>query len=152
MAFFEWKDSMTVGNPMIDRDHKMLIQYVNEMHAAMMGGKGKDVVGPIVGKLVAYTKDHFAREEVVWKSGHYAELERHRKEHADLVKTVVDFKTKYDTGRAGTIGRRDEFSARLVEEPHPEIRQGGLRGDYRGGSQSQSSSRRTRHALAESLR
>lgn len=89
---------MTVGNPMIDRDHKTLIQYVNEMHAAMMGGKGKEVVGPIVGKLVAYTRDHFAREEVVWKSGHYAELDRHRKEHADLLKTVVDFKTKFDQG------------------------------------------------------
>ena len=89
---------MTVGNPMIDRDHKMLIQYINEMHAAMMAGKGKDVVGPIVGKLVAYTRDHFSREEVVWKSGHYAGLDQHRKEHADLVKTVVDFKAKFDTG------------------------------------------------------
>src|SRR5258708_34933439 len=89
---------MTVGNSMIDRDHKILIQYINEMHAAMMGGKGKEVVGPIVGKLVAYTKDHFAREEVVWKSGHYVGLDRHQKEHADLIKSVVDFKTKYDQG------------------------------------------------------
>lgn len=87
-----------MGNAMIDRDHKMLIQYINEMHAAMMAGKGKEVVGPIVGKLVSYTKDHFAREEAVWKSGHYLELDRHRKEHANLVKTVVDFKTKYDQG------------------------------------------------------
>ena len=98
MSFFEWKDTMTVGNPMIDRDHKMLIQYINEMHAAMMAGKGKEVVGPIVGKLVAYTKDHFSREEVVWKSGHYVGLDRHQKEHVELIKNVVDFKTKYDQG------------------------------------------------------
>jgi hemerythrin-like metal-binding protein len=98
MAFFEWKDSMTVGNSMIDRDHKMLIQYINEMHSAMMAGKGKDLVGAILGKLVSYTKDHFGREEIVWRSGHYADLERHRKEHGDLLKTVGDFKEKFEKG------------------------------------------------------
>jgi hemerythrin-like metal-binding protein len=96
MAFFEWKDSMSVGHPMIDRDHKMLIQYLSEMHLAMMDGKGKDVVGAILNKLVAYTRDHFGREEIVWKSGRYADLEKHKKEHADLLTTVGEFKAKYD--------------------------------------------------------
>ncbi len=98
MAFFEWKDSMTVGHPMIDRDHKMLIQYINEMHTAMMAGKGKEAVGVILNKLVVYTKEHFGREEIVWRSGHYAGLEKHKKEHAGLLKTVGDFKLKYEKG------------------------------------------------------
>jgi len=100
MAFFEWKDSMTVGHQMIDRDHRMLIQYVNEMHIAMMAGKGKDAVGGILNKLVAYTKEHFGREEIVWRAGHYAGLEKHKKEHAGLLKTVGDFKVKYEKGTA----------------------------------------------------
>jgi hemerythrin-like metal-binding protein len=98
MAFFQWKDNMSVGNPMIDRDHKMLIQYLNEMHAAMMAGKGKDLVGAILSKLVQYTKDHFGREEIVWRAGHYADLENHQKEHRDLLQTVGDFKAKYEKG------------------------------------------------------
>jgi hemerythrin-like metal-binding protein len=98
MAFFEWKDSLSVGNQMIDRDHKMLIQYVNEMHAAMMAGHGKEIVGSILTKLVTYTKEHFAREETIWRTGHYAELEKHKKEHAELLHTVGDFKAKYDKG------------------------------------------------------
>ncbi len=99
MAFFEWKDSMTVGHhPMIDRDHRMLIQYINEMHTAMMAGKGKEAVGVILNKLVVYTKEHFGREEIVWRSGHYAGLEKHKKEHAGLLKTVGDFKLKYEKG------------------------------------------------------
>ena len=100
MVFFEWKDSMSVSQPMIDRDHRKLIQYVNEMHTAMMAGKGKDIVGAILNKLVVYTKDHFGREEIVWKSGRYGGLDKHKKEHADLLKTVTEFKVKYDKGTA----------------------------------------------------
>ena len=98
MSFLPWKDSMSVGHPAIDKDHRMLIQYLNEMHEAMSTGKGKTVVGTILNRLVLYTKEHFGREELVWKAGHYVDFEKHKKEHADLLKTVSDFKTKYDAG------------------------------------------------------
>jgi hemerythrin len=98
MAFFDWKDSMSVGNQVIDTDHRKLIQYLNEMQEAMMGGHGRDLVGTILNRLVAYTHEHFAREELIWKAGHYVALEKHKKEHADLLKTVNEFKAKYDKG------------------------------------------------------
>ena len=98
MAFFDWKDNMSVGNQVIDVDHRKLIQYLNEMQEAMMAGHGKDVVGTILNRLILYTHEHFAREELIWKSGHYAGLDKHKKEHADLLKTVTEFKAKYDKG------------------------------------------------------
>lgn len=98
MSFLEWKDRMSVGNPSIDHDHQKLVRYVNEMHDAMMAGHGKDVVGPILHKLVAYTKEHFAREEAVWRAGHYVEFARHKKQHEDLLHTVGDFQAKYNAG------------------------------------------------------
>lgn len=98
MAFFDWKDSLTVGNQMIDRDHKLLIQYVNEMHQAMMTGKGKEAVGAVLGKLVTYTHDHFGREESFWKANGYAEFDAHQKRHADLLKQVDKFKADFDKG------------------------------------------------------
>jgi len=78
----------------------MLMQYINEMHAAMSSGKGKDMLGAILEKLVKYTHEHFAREEIIWKEGHYVDLERHKQQHAELLHTVADFKTKYDKGAA----------------------------------------------------
>ncbi len=98
MAFFDWKDSMSVGNQVIDTDHRKLIQYINEMQEAMMAGHGRDIVGTILNRLVAYTHEHFAREELIWKGGHYAGLEKHKKEHTDLLKTVNEFKAKFDKG------------------------------------------------------
>ncbi len=98
MSFLAWKDTMSVANPVIDRDHRMLIQYLNEMHDAMMAGHGKEIVGTILNRLVAYTHDHFGREELIWKSGRYIGIEKHKKEHADLLRTVTDFKVKYEKG------------------------------------------------------
>ena len=57
MSFFEWKERMSVGDDMVDSDHQKLIGYLNEMHEAMIAGRGKQVVGEILDKLVAYTKD-----------------------------------------------------------------------------------------------
>ena len=96
--FIEWNDNMSVGNPAIDRDHKMLVQYVNEMHAAMATGKGKDLLGVILGKLVKYTQEHFGREEIIWKAGHYVDFNKHKQQHVDLLHTVADFKKKFDSG------------------------------------------------------
>jgi len=98
MAFFQWKETLSVGNQIIDHDHQKLVAYVNEMHDAMMAGHGRDIVGVILDKLIAYTKEHFAREEIVWKTGHYVNFAQHKKEHEDLLKTVSDLQTKYKAG------------------------------------------------------
>ena len=98
MAFMDWKNNMSVGNQMIDHDHQKLVRYVNEMHEAMMKGHGKEHVGPILHKLIAYTKEHFGREELIWKAAHYAGFEKHKKEHVELLATVNDFKAKFDNG------------------------------------------------------
>jgi len=92
---------MSVNNSTIDRDHKMLIQYINELHVAMSAGKGKEIVGSILAKLVQYTHEHFAREEIIWKTGQYTDLNKHKQLHVDLLKTVNDFKKKFDSGSLG---------------------------------------------------
>jgi len=96
--FIEWNNSMSVGNPAIDQDHRTLIQYVNEMHSAMAAGKGKEIVGNILTKLVKYTQEHFGREEIIWKAGGYVDFDRHKQAHADLLRTVAEFKGKFDKG------------------------------------------------------
>lgn len=89
---------MSVGNPVIDRDHRMLIQYVNEMHSAMGAGKGKEIVGSILAKLVKYTQEHFQREEAIWKIRQYVDFDKHKQLHVDLLHTVAEFKGKHDKG------------------------------------------------------
>ena len=66
MSLIEWKESFSVGNAEIDRQHRKLIAILNRAHDTMMTGKYEDLstLGTeAVGELIAYGKEHFAFEE-----------------------------------------------------------------------------------------
>ena len=94
----QWGPSWFTGHNKIDADHKMLVQYVNDLNQAMLSGHGKDALRSIIGKLVDYTKDHFAREEKIWQEGGLTSLTEHRKIHSDLVEQVTKFQRDFDRG------------------------------------------------------
>ena len=93
-ATLEWGDAWLTGHPVIDADHKMLVQYVNELSQAMYSGQGKSVAAEVLAKLVQYTRDHFAREEVIWTNGGLSSLAQHQKTHTSLVSKVEAFQAQ----------------------------------------------------------
>jgi methyl-accepting chemotaxis protein len=99
-ASLEWSDAWVSGHPTIDADHKMLLQYVNELNQAMVEGKGRDIAAGVLDKLVSYTREHFAREEAIWEKGGLVSLAQHRKIHADLVGKVEQFQRAFLAGQA----------------------------------------------------
>ena len=98
MALINWSDALSTGDDAIDADHQKLVSYMNELHAALSRGKGKDVLGPLLDKLVDYTRQHFSREEGMWAKAHYPQLDVHKRQHAELLAQVDDFKKKFDAG------------------------------------------------------
>jgi len=99
-ATLEWGPAWLTGHPVIDADHKMLVQYVNDLSHAMHAGEGRSVAADILAKLVQYTRDHFAREEVIWRDGGLSSLAQHLRTHADLVGKVEAFQTEFVAGKA----------------------------------------------------
>jgi methyl-accepting chemotaxis protein len=99
-ATLQWGPAWFTGHPVIDADHKMLVRYVNELNQAMIEGKGRDVVADVLNKLVQYTRDHFAREEVIWREGGLTSLAAHERTHAGLVEKVEQFRRDYLAGKA----------------------------------------------------
>ena len=103
-ATLEWGPSWFTGNDVIDADHKMLVMYVNDLNTAMLEGKGNDVAADILTKLVNYTRDHFAREQIIWDQGGLESLPQHIKTHDDLVAKVVAFQQEFISGKAALTG------------------------------------------------
>ncbi len=99
-ATLEWGPAWISGHPVIDADHKMLVQYVNDLNDAMLKGVGREIATDILGKLVRYTVDHFAREEAVWTRAGLDSLAQHKRAHADLVEKVGRFQKDFEAGRA----------------------------------------------------
>jgi hemerythrin len=99
MSMFEWKAEYAVGHPEIDSQHKRLFQLAAELHTAMSGGKGKDVLSGTLATLIAYTKHHFASEERLMQAHHYPEYAKHKVLHDQLTARVVAFQKDFAAGR-----------------------------------------------------
>ena len=99
MAILTWSDALSVNIKEIDDQHKKLVSMVNHLHAAMLKGEGRIVVGPILAELTAYTVYHFKAEEGYMEKYSYPSLQTHRLEHQRFVKRVGDFETAYNEGK-----------------------------------------------------
>lgn len=94
----EWNDSIVVGVPSIDRDHRMLVDMLNELFAACFAGRGPDVLVGIVTCLVDYTRYHFDREEKLLAQAGYDAVDAHRAMHARMVAQVEKIRSDLQQG------------------------------------------------------
>jgi len=96
----EWSQSLSVSIAEIDEQHKKLIAMINDLGAGMKAGKGKEVLGPVLNKLISYTGEHFTYEERLFDQHGYAAKASHKLEHTNFVKKIADFKKGFEAGTA----------------------------------------------------
>lgn len=92
--FYEWNDNLSVGVPSIDRQHKVLISLINDLHDAIEQGNGASQAKPILKKLINYAKAHFIYEESLFKGKNYTEEEEHLESHQKIKTKLSELKDK----------------------------------------------------------
>ena len=83
----EWRDEMSVGNEDIDNDHKHLLDLIGTYQDAV-AHHDLTQLQEVFESLVAYTEEHFAREERIMFAVHYKELDEHRTAHHALYQSI----------------------------------------------------------------
>jgi hemerythrin len=95
MGQIEWDDSLSVAIDLIDDQHKMLIERLNDLSAAVEMTKGTSEILKTLGFLIDYTDYHFSAEVGYMKKHNYPGLDAHLKQHeifeASLKNLVTDF-------------------------------------------------------------
>lgn len=86
----EWQESLSVGVPVIDDDHKALIALLNQYLEAIESKKLLEILS-IFRALEKYTHEHFAREEDLMAQCGYPKLKEHIKGHEAMCDTLHDF-------------------------------------------------------------
>jgi hemerythrin len=76
----------------IDKQHKKLIDMINNLHEAMKEGKSKEVMGDILKSLLSYTETHFKLEEKYFDIYNYPAKENHKAKHKQFIDTVTKSK------------------------------------------------------------
>jgi len=89
----EWKDEFSVGVPVLDEDHKVLISLVNRFLEAFETTPSFMITN-LFRDLERYTVFHFDREEEFMAKCGYEGLEEHKRQHAALCETLQGFSEK----------------------------------------------------------
>ncbi|HNW30694.1 MAG TPA: bacteriohemerythrin [Spirochaetota bacterium] len=100
MAFISWDDSLDVGVPQFNEDHRRLVAFINDLHGGIVSGIGISQMTYILDGLIDYTKNHFAREEEMMAKHDYPDIKAHRREHYELMKQVAEFSARLREGKA----------------------------------------------------
>ena len=98
MPLLEWSSGLDVGVTDFNKQHQRLVALINELHAAMLDGKGAQAIGHVPKEMGDYTVYHFQAEERLMAAKNYPGLAAHRAEHEAFVAKVKDLTVRFEQG------------------------------------------------------
>ncbi len=103
MAALAWSEAYSVGNAMLDSDHRILLNLLNQLHDAIDTGQSRAVVGTVINVLAEYTEHHFRREEGMMAAAGYPDLTAHQAQHRALEARVRDLRDRWHGGERQVV-------------------------------------------------
>ncbi len=105
MPLIEWTESMSVGVPLLDADHREFIRLVNELDSNAEYAERRDVIRNTLNTLEDYANFHFSREESVMQACGFPELDDHAREHDEFRKYVRDISRRFESDPTARMGK-----------------------------------------------
>ena len=106
MTKIEWENSLSIGNELIDEQHKMLIQRLNDLSKAVEVMRGETEIMKTLEFMIDYTDFHFSSEEDYMAEQKYPGLDEQQKEHEEfkgtLKRIIEDFTEEGPTRAVAT--------------------------------------------------
>lgn len=111
----EWKPEMSVGNELLDNQHKKILGKIEELREELLTRINLGHIKKTVDFFEKYFMEHFSSEEDYMAEHNYPELESHKKLHQGFINYSKgfqnDFYYKYVLGSAS-----DDQLKRFLEE------------------------------------
>jgi hemerythrin len=101
MTVFTWSDEYSVQVTEMDDQHKVLFDLINQLHQAMMNGKGNDTLAPVLHGLKEYALSHFTAEEKYMDMIRFSGLAEQKKEHQGFILKVEEYERQLTEGKLG---------------------------------------------------
>ena len=98
--FVQWTPKLDLHVPMIDKQHRLLVDYINELYTAMAHNRTAAELQVILHKLRDYTATHFADEEKLFTATTYLGATEHVKIHRKFVAKLDEVEEQLNSGTA----------------------------------------------------
>lgn len=82
---FVWTTEFESGNPDVDNDHKLLVNYVNHLHDLIVNQAPIDTIQEHILLMNKHIKNHFYYEEAILKKYNHNEYVEHRAIHQRIL-------------------------------------------------------------------
>jgi len=108
MTYLSWSDDLNIGIEVIDRQHRRIVDYINELHDAISiygASEAQRRSAAVLNDAIDYTESHFAFEEAMLEEVDYEFLHPHKKVHEAFVHKMQKYKER--------IGRGENIAAEL---------------------------------------
>ena len=92
-----WRSQMSVGNSIIDDQHRYLICLMNTIEMALRDNKNKDILKTAIDQLFEYTEYHFDQEERIQQRMKYPKAMEHKQEHQRILEDLKSIKHQIDS-------------------------------------------------------
>ncbi|WP_448187771.1 bacteriohemerythrin [Azospirillum sp. sgz301742] len=94
----EWEDTLSVGVPEIDGEHKVLLGLYSDAARAFAAGCGLAEKQKLLQELDTYAFYHFGTEEALMRVCRYPRVKEHGGEHASFRRELAALKAELDSG------------------------------------------------------
>jgi len=81
MTVVEWDESLRIGVPSIDDDHKNIILWINDIHGMADYNFPHRTLVYVLDCFVDYVENHFRREERAMEAVNYKGIDAHKRAH-----------------------------------------------------------------------
>ncbi len=117
--FTEWKPEFSVGEPILDADHRHLIELLNRLSDHVGPSCSKATIIDNLVQLYSSANEHFAREETIMQAHGYSnEYIKHYADHQRLLNEVILMIYEHQYGSANDNGASTEWIHNWFHEHH----------------------------------
>ncbi len=95
----QWRDSLAIGVPEIDNQHKELLHRFDRLLTASQAGQGIEELKNLQVYLEDYVTSHFSDEEGIQRQHSYPGYEAHKSEHRYFIEQIT--KLRLETEKSG---------------------------------------------------
>lgn len=113
-----WREAYETGHPLIDAEHRQLIDLANEAFDASFGmEKDASALEAALGRLLSHAEMHFAHEEKLLAEHGFKNFSSHQAAHQALLARARAIQADIEAGTTST-GALIEFLANKVVAQH----------------------------------
>ena len=104
MTFMPWSSELEVGIPLIDEQHRWLVDRTNQLYDSLAGSEQDSAeISEVLEGLMDYTMNHFIAEEEIFLRLGYPETAAHKAQHDQFTAQIMDLLRRHDSGeRSGS--------------------------------------------------